>query len=148
MTLANVRRWRLLTLLACLGGGGVLGLACAPSHSGILPSLDHRYGPTTPSGYTVRVEPQALTMSHAQRPHVQVRVENASGQPVDGVLVHFRPSEGTVTTGSSLTHGGVVIGTFTTAAGSDHPRSVFIIVAVEDVEITVFVDIVPAVFGR
>jgi hypothetical protein len=87
-------------------------------------------------------------MSHAQRLPVQVRVDNASGQPVDGVLVHFQPSEGTVSTGSSLTRGGMVTGTFIAAAGSDMPRSVFIIVTVEDVDITVFVDIVPAVFGR
>jgi hypothetical protein len=96
----------------------------------------------------VRIEPQAFSMSHSQQQQVQVRVEDAVGQPVDGVLVHFLPSEGTVTTGSSLTRGGVVTGTFAVAAGSDNPRSAFIIVTVEDVDVTVFVDIVPAVFGR
>jgi hypothetical protein len=147
MTLANLPRWRLLALLVGCGGG-ILALACAPSHSGLLSGLDRRYGPTTPSGYSVRIEPQAFSMSHSQQQQVQVRVEDAVGQPVDGVLVHFLPSEGTVTTGSSLTRGGVVTGTFAVAAGSDNPRSAFIIVTVEDVDVTVFVDIVPAVFGR
>jgi hypothetical protein len=87
-------------------------------------------------------------MSHSQQQQVQVHVEDAVGQPVDGVLVHFLPSEGTVTTGSSVARGGVVTGMFTVAAGSDNPRSAFIIVTVEDVEVTVFIDIVPAVFGR
>ena len=61
----------------------------------------HRYGPTTPGGYYVRVEPRAVTMAHNQRPQLTVAVEDAAGQPVEDVLVMFTPSEGTFTTGSS-----------------------------------------------
>jgi hypothetical protein len=77
-----------------------------------------------------------------------VTVEDAAGQPTDDVLVGFVPSEGTVTTGASRTRGGTVTGTFTVATGSDSPRTAFVIVTVEDVEVTVFIDIVPAVVGR
>jgi hypothetical protein len=77
-----------------------------------------------------------------------VAVDDAAGQPVDDVLVTFAPSEGTVTTGSSQTRGGTVVGTFRAAPGSDSPRTAFVVVTVEDVEVTVFIDIVPAVFGR
>ena len=108
----------------------------------------HRYGPTTPGGYYVRVEPRAVTMAHTQRPQLTVAVENATGQPVEDVLVTFTPSEGTFTTSSSQTRGGTVVGTFAAAAGSDSPRTAFLLAAVEDVEVTVFIDIVPAVFGR
>jgi hypothetical protein len=67
---------------------------------------------------------------------------------VEDVLVTFAPSEGTVTTSSSQTRGGIVVGTFAAAPGSDSPRTAFLVAAVEDVEVTVFIDIVPAVFGR
>jgi uncharacterized repeat protein (TIGR01451 family) len=87
-------------------------------------------------------------MSNNQRAQLTVAVENAAGQPVDDVLVTFTPSEGMVTTGSSATRGGTVVGTFTAAPGSDSPRTAFLVVTVENVEVTVFVDIVPAVFGR
>jgi hypothetical protein len=53
-----------------------------------------------------------------------------------------------MTTGTSRTRGGSVTGTFTVATGSDNPRTAFVIVTVEDVEVTVFIDIVPAVVGR
>lgn len=89
-----------------------------------------------------------MTMSQNQNPQITVAVENATGQPVDDVLVTFNPSEGTLTTGSSRTRGGTVVGTFTAASGSDSPRTAFLVVAVEDVEVTIFIDIVPAVFGR
>jgi hypothetical protein len=108
----------------------------------------HRYGPTTPGGYYVRVEPRTMTMAHTQRPQLTVAVESAAGQPVEDVLVMFTPSEGTFTTGSSRTRGGTVVGTFVAAPGSDSPRTAFLIAAVENVEVTVFIDIVPAVFGR
>ena len=108
----------------------------------------HRYGPTTPGGYYVRVDPRAVTMAHTQRPQLTVAVENAAGQPVEDVLVTFTPSEGTFTTSSSRTRGGTVVGTFVAAPGSDSPRTAFLVAAVEDVEVTVFIDIVPAVFGR
>ena len=75
-------------------------------------------------------------------------VENAAGQLVDDVLVTFTPSEGALATGSSRTRGGTVVGTFTAAPGSDSPRTAFLVVTVEDVEVTVFIDIVPVVFGR
>jgi hypothetical protein len=41
-----------------------------------------------------------------------------------------------------------VTGIYTVTTGSDNPRSAFVVVTVEDVEVTVFIDIVPAVFGR
>jgi hypothetical protein len=87
-------------------------------------------------------------MAHTQRPSLTVRVENAAGEPTDEILVRFVPSEGTITTGTSHTRGGTVSGMFTAATGSDGPRTAVVIVAVEDVEVTVFIDIVPAVFGR
>lgn len=106
------------------------------------------YGPTTPSGYYVRLAPSAITMSHTQRPQLTVAVEDATGQPVDDILVSFMPSEGSVTTGTSRTRGGVVTGLFAAAVGSDHPRTAFVIITVEDLDVTVFINIVPAVFGR
>jgi len=87
-------------------------------------------------------------MAHTQRPQLTVAVENAAGQPVEDVLVTFTPSEGTFTTSSGRTRGGTVVGTFAAAPGSDSPRTAFLVAAVEDVEVTVFIDIVPAVFGR
>ena len=116
----------------------------------VLPSSQaaRRYGPTSPSGYYVRLEPSAITMSHTQHPQVTVTVHDASNQPVDDVFVGFTPSEGSITTGTSRTRGGTVTGTFRAATGSDSPRTAFVVVTVEDVDITVFIDIVPAVFGR
>jgi hypothetical protein len=87
-------------------------------------------------------------MTHTQRPQVTVGVEDVAGQPVDDVLVSFVPSEGEFVTETSRTRGGEVTGTFTAATGSDQPRTAFIVVSVENVEATVFIDIVPAVFGR
>ena len=87
-------------------------------------------------------------MSNNQNPRVTVAIENATGQPLDDVLVTFTPSEGMLTTGSSHTRGGTVVGTFTAAPGSDSPRTAFLVVAVENVEVTIFIDITPAVFGR
>jgi hypothetical protein len=87
-------------------------------------------------------------MAHTQHPQITVAVENAAGQPVDDVLVTFTPSEGTLTTSSSRTRGGTVVGTFTAAEGSDSPRTAYLVVTVEDVNVTIFIDIVPAVFGR
>ena len=107
-----------------------------------------RYGPTAPSGHFVRVTPSSLAISHSQRPSFTVTVEDAAGQPTDDVLVRFVPSEGTMTTGTSRTRGGAVTGTFSVATGSDSPRTAFVVVAVEDVEVTVFIDIIPAVMGR
>ena len=89
-----------------------------------------------------------MTMSQNHSPQVTVAVENPAGQPVDDVLVTFTPSEGALTTGSSRTRGGTVVGTFTAAPGSDGPRTAFLVLAVENVEVTVFIDIVPVVFGR
>jgi hypothetical protein len=40
------------------------------------------------------------------------------------------------------------VGTFVAAPSSDSPRTAFLVAAVEDVEVTVFIDIVPAVYGR
>jgi len=128
--------------------GMLLGLGPLAWGAGPSVGQGRRYGPTTPGGYYVRVEPRAVTMSNNQNPRVTVAVDSAAGQPVDDVLVTFTPSEGTLTTGSSHTRGGTVVGTFTAAAGSDSPRTAFLVVAVEDVEVTIFIDITPAVFGR
>jgi hypothetical protein len=87
-------------------------------------------------------------MIHTQRPSLTVTVEDAAGQPVDDVLVRFAPSEGSIATGTSQTRGGTVTGLYTAPTGSDSPRTAFVIVTVEDTEVTVFIDIVPAVFGR
>ena len=147
MILVKGSRLQIVGLLTCLSCW-MLWLTPGLSRGGLLSSLDRGYGPTTPGGYTVRVEPYTITMAHSQRSQLSVTVENAAGQPVDDVLVQFRPSEGTVTTGTSHTRGGGVTGVFTVASGSDSPRTAFIIVTVEDVEVTVFIDIVPAVYGR
>lgn len=134
-------------LLPCVIGI-LLGLGQLAWGAGPGVSQGRRYGPATPGGYYVRVEPRAVTMSNNQNPRVTVAVENAAGQPVDDVLVTFAPSEGTLTTGSSHTRGGTVVGTFTAAPGSDNPRTAFLVVTVENVEVTIFIDITPAVFGR
>jgi hypothetical protein len=98
--------------------------------------------------YYVRVEPRAVTMAHNQRPQLTVAVEDAAGRPVEDVLVMFTPSEGTFTTGSSRTRGGTVVGTFVVDPGSDSPRTAFLVATVENVEVTVFIDIVPVVYQR
>src|SRR2546427_10618673 len=136
-----------VSMVICLGWlawGGFAGV----SQGRDAQTSGHRYGPTTPGGYYVRVEPRAVTMANPQRPQLTVAVENAAGQPLEDVLVTFTPSEGTFTTSSSRTRGGTVVGTFIAAPGSDSPRTAFLVAAVEDVEVTVFIDIVPAVFGR
>ena len=141
-------------LLPCVVGMlvslGYLACSVVPSTNlgRTLPPAGHRYGPTTPGGYYVRVEPRTVTMSANQNPQITVAVETAAEQPVDEVLVTFTPSEGTLTTGGSRTRGGTVVGTFTAAPGSDSPRTASLVVAVENTEVTVFIDIVPAVFGR
>jgi hypothetical protein len=137
----------MLVRLACLGGFA-LWLLPTLSHAGLFSPQTRHYGPTTPSGYRVRVEPRAVTLSHSQRQPILVTVENAAGQPIDGVAVQFRASEGNVATDTHETQGGTVTGTFAAAAGSDQPRTVFVVVTVENIEVTVFIDIVPAVFGR
>ena len=128
----------------------VLLLFCLPTpgHSGLFSRTSRVYGPSQPSGLSVQIDPHTFTMTHSKRAQVTVSVTDAVGQPVDDVLVSFLPSEGTVTTETSQTRGGTVTGIFSAAAGSDSPRTAFIIVTVEDIEVTVFVDIVPAVFGR
>ena len=134
-------------MLVCLGWLA-WGVVPSASQGRVSQTSGHRYGPTTPGGYYVRVAPRAVTMSHIQRPQLTVAVENAAGQPVDDVLVTFTPSEGTFTTDSSRTRGGNVVGTFAAAAGSDSPRTAFLVATVEDVEVTIFIDMVPAVVGR
>jgi hypothetical protein len=134
----------MLVCLGCLPGSAALGASQGQG----LPGAGHRYGPTTPGGYYVRVAPRAVTMAYIQRPQLTVAVENAAGQPMEDVLVTFTLSEGTFTTGSSRTRGGTVVGTYVAASGSDSPRTAFLVATVEDVEVTIFIDIVPAVFGR
>jgi hypothetical protein len=127
-----------------------LGLAPTWSQAGFLSSASQSYGPTAPNGYMVRIDPQMATLAHSQHQDIQVTVQSAQGEPVEGVEVHFRPSEGTVTTkpGSGKTRDGVVQGTFAAGMGGDQPRTAHVLVRVENVEVTVFIDIVPAVFGR
>lgn len=101
------------------------------------------------SDYRLRVEPGLLTMRHTERPRLTVAVEDAAGQPVEDVQVDFTVSEGVVTPdGSSRTQGGRVTGTFTPAFGGDNPRRAFVVVSAAGHEVTVFIDIVPAVYGR
>ncbi len=133
----------------------LIGLACSvvsvtptPSDSGPFSPQGRLYGPTTPGGYAVRILPHATTMAHSQRRAIEVYVETADGEPADGVEVRFRPSEGKVTQDHSETREGLAAGEFEVSPGSDQPRTAFIVVSVENVDITVFIDIVPAVFGR
>ncbi len=147
MTLVNNPRFRILALLVGVGWS-VSWLLPNLSDGGLLSLQARRYGPTTPGGYTVRVAPQAAVMAHSQRQAIQVTIEDGAGKPANGVAVRFQASEGTVTTDASETRDGSVIGTFAVATGSDQPRTAVIAVSVEDVEITVFIDVVPAVYGR
>jgi hypothetical protein len=148
MTLANASRLVGVGVLACLVYGTWWLAFAAGRVEGQSGVTGRRYGPTTPSAHYVRVIPSSLYMSHTQRPSLTVTVEDGSGQPADDVLVRFAPSEGSITTGTSHTRGGTVTGMYTVTTGSDSPRTAFVIVTVEDVEVTVFIDIVPAVFGR
>ncbi len=132
-----------------------LGLVCSVvsftpqlSHSGPFSPQGRRYGPTTPGGYAVRVLPHARTMAHSQRRAIEVYVETPDGKPADGVAVQFRPSEGKVKQDHNETRNGLAAGEFEVSSGSDQPRTAFIVVSVENIDITVFIDIVPAVFGR
>ncbi len=136
-----------VSMLVCMGWMA-WGAVPSASQGRVLQTAGHRYGPTTSGGYYVRVEPRTVTISHTQRPKITVAVENAAGQPVDDVLVTFTLSEGAFTTDSSRTRGGTVVGTFAAASGSDSPRTAFLVASVEDVEVTIFIDIVPAVVGR
>jgi hypothetical protein len=139
--------WSIAALLLSLGWLlWTVGLSAAQSRA--LLEAGKRYGPTKPGGYYVRVAPRALTMAHSQRPDITVAVETATGQPVEDVLVTFMPAEGTVTTESSRTRGGTVVGTFIAASGSSQPHTVSLVASVEDIDITIFIDIVPAVVGR
>lgn len=87
-------------------------------------------------------------MAHSQRRAIEVYVETPDGVPADGVAVRFRSSEGKVTQDQNETRDGLAAGEFEVSPGSDQPRTAFIVVSVENVDITVFIDIVPAVFGR
>lgn len=137
---------RLCSLMALLG---LFYYALpGPGQAERLQETGRRYGPTTPGGYYVRVWPSSVTMAHTQQALLTVRVEDATGQPVDDVEVGFLPSEGEVRTGPSRTRGGEITGTYTAATGSDVPRTAFVVVSVENIETTIFIDIVPAVFGR
>lgn len=139
MTSANSSR----VVLSFLVSLGYLVLTLSPSVE-----ASRRYGPTIPGGYYVRVEPGTITMANIQRPRLTVTVEDAAGTPVDNVPVSFTPSEGIFTASTLGTRGGTVTGTFTAATGSDSPRHAFVVVTVDNFEVTVFIEIVPAVFGR
>jgi hypothetical protein len=88
-------------------------------------------------------------MAYAQRRVIEVDVETSDGQPTDGVAVRFQPSEGVVVTQEHRkTRGGLATAQFEASPGGDQPHTATIVVSVENVDITVFIDIVPAVFGR
>ncbi|MGQ4809455.1 hypothetical protein NKDENANG_02872 [Candidatus Entotheonellaceae bacterium PAL068K] len=96
----------------------------------------------------MRLAPSTLTIPHNQRARVTVHVEDTAGQPVDDVPVTFTPSEGSMAADTPYTRGGEARAAFTAATGSDSPRTAFVVVVVEDINVTVFIDIVPAVYGR
>lgn len=133
----------------CLGlVCGLIGFTPSLSHGGPFSPQGQQYGPTTPGGYAVRVSPHATTMAHSQRRAIEVYVETPDGKPADGVAVRFRPSEGVVAQDHPETRDGLATGQFEVSPGGDQPRTATIVVSVENVDITVFIDIVPAVYGR
>ena len=116
---------------------------------GCLAFLAPVYGQDEGAGYRLRVEPGTLTMRHTERPRLVVSVEDAAGRPVDGVPVDFTVSEGAVQPdGTGRTQNGRLTATFTAAPGGDNPRRAFVVVAAGGRDVTVFIDIVPAVHGR
>ena len=124
-------------------------MRCLAAGLGCLVFAALAYGQDGGPEYRLRVEPGMMTMRHTERPRLTVAVEDASGQPVDDVRVDFTVSEGVVTPdGSSRTQDGRVTGTFTPAFGGDDPRRAFVVVSAAGHEVTVFIDIVPAVYGR
>lgn len=134
MTSVNSAGRVLCCLAACLGCVSLLSLA---------------HGQDGSQGYRLRVEPGTLTMRHTERPRLIVTVEDAAGRPVNGVKVDFTVSEGVLTPdGASRTQDGRVTATFTPASGADNPRRAFVVVAAAGVDVTVFIDIVPAIHGR
>ena len=124
-------------------------LRCLAAILGCLAFVTMARGQDGGTGYRLRVEPGTLTMRHTERPRLVVSLEDASGRPVDDVQVDFTVSEGVLTPeGSSRTQNGRVTATFTPASGSDNPRRAFVVVAAAGVDVTVFIDIVPAIHGR
>ena len=124
-------------------------LRCLAVCLGCLLFLSLAYGQDGGQGYRLRVEPGTLTMRHTERPRLIVTVEDAAGRPVDDVKVDFTVSEGVLTPdGSSHTQDGRVTAVFTPAYGGDNPRRAFVVVAAAGVDVTVFIDIVPAIHGR
>lgn len=87
-------------------------------------------------------------MAHSQSLAIEVYVETSDGKPADGVAVRFQPSEGIVKQKHPETRNGRTTGQFTVSPGSDQPRTATIVISVENIDITEFIDIVPAVFGR
>lgn len=148
MTLAShVYRWTIFVL--CIGWVcGLISLTPNSSHSGPFSPKGRQYGPTAPSGYGVRVSPHIITMAHSQRRAIEVYVETPDGKPADGVAVRFQPSEGVVSPDHPETRDGLATGQFEVSPGGDQPRMATIVVSIENIDITVFIDIVPAVFGR
>ena len=124
-------------------------LGCLAAGLGCLAFLTLAHGQDGDEGYRLRVEPGTLTMRHTERPRLIVSVEDAAGRPVDDVKVDFTVSEGVLTPdGTGRTQNGRVTATFTPSVGADNPRRAFVVVAAGGVDVTVFIDIVPAVHGR
>ena len=122
---------------------------CLAAGLGCLALASMAYGQDDGAGFRLRVEPGTLTIRHTERPRLLVSVEDASGQPIDDVQVDFTVSEGVLTPdGSSRTRNGQVTATFAPASGADNPRRAFVVVAAGGLDVTVFIDIVPAIHGR
>jgi hypothetical protein len=142
----GVKLWPLYGVLIVLGGCLTASLSgCAETK---LLVAQRRFGPSTPGGYYVRLDPAMVHVEHYLSAPLTVTVEDAAGQPVDDVLVRFTHAQGQVKTASNLTQNGTVAGTYTPPPGSDALHADFVIVSVEDIKVTVFIDIVPAVYGR
>lgn len=138
--------WPLYGVLTVMGIGLLVSLSgCAKTK---MLGAQRRFGPSTPGGYYVRLDPAMIHLEHYRSAPLTVTVEDAAGQPADDVLVRFTHAQGEVTTKSNLTQDGTVDATYTPPPGSDAFHADFVIVSVEDVKVTVFIDVVPAVYGR
>ena len=117
-------------ILLCLGLAGS-GLACAPK----------RLGPTA-SGYYFTVRVLAPSIYLQQTSEVRVEVQNAQGQPVDGVSVTFQvePSwaqSASITPQQALTQGGMARAVFQAQTTGSIRIIVHVDNAVQEVRISV-----------
>lgn len=141
-----MKRWSLYGLLIAMGLWLMVSMSGCAEAKGLF--AQRRYGPSKPGGYYVRLDPAMLHLAHYRSASLTVTVEDAAGKPVDDVLVRFTHAQGEMKTASNLTQDGKVVGTYLPPPGSDAFHSDYVVVSVEDVEVPVFIDIVPAVYGR